>query len=87
MMQKNNGLDNTTLIAGFLFGLIAGVAAALFKPASSSEPITHQIGEATHLLRNKIESIAHIDPISESLAEGKAAARQRRAELGSGNRN
>lgn len=84
MTKENEGLDSTPLIAGFVLGLLAGVVAALFRTPSERQPIGQQISETGTLLRNKLEAITQADPISESLAEGKAAARQRRAELGRG---
>ena len=84
MKNQNEGLDTSTLIIGFIIGLLTGGIAALFRAPGKEQPLGQQISETSNLLRNKLESFAQSDPISESLAEGKAAARQRRAELGRG---
>jgi gas vesicle protein len=73
-------LDNGLLIWGFTFGLIFGAIVGLFK-APKRGAIRDQLVETGENLRHKIESAVPADPIAESLAEGKAAARRRQVEL------
>lgn len=81
MAQENHepGLDGGLLVSGFVIGLLVGAITALFNGGSRARQGLLETGET---LRDKIESIVPTDPIAESLAEGKAAARRRRAELG-----
>lgn len=81
MAQENHepGLDGGLLVSGFVIGLLVGVITALFNGGSRARQGLLETGET---LRDKLESIVPTDPIAESLAEGKAAARRRRAELG-----
>jgi gas vesicle protein len=79
--DSDNSLDSGLLIAGFALGMLVGGIAALFKAPKSGE-IRGQLAETGENLRNKIQSAVPADPIAESLAEGKAAARRRQAELG-----
>jgi len=81
MAQENHepGLDGDLLVSGFVIGLLVGAITALFNGGSRARQGLLETGET---LRDKLESIVPTDPIAESLAEGKAAARRRRAELG-----
>jgi gas vesicle protein len=79
--DSENSLDSGLLVVGFALGMIVGGIFALFKAPKSGE-IRGQIAETGENLRNKIQSAVPADPIAESLAEGKAAARRRQAELG-----
>lgn len=81
MAQENHepGLDGGLLVSGFVIGLLVGAITALFNGGSRARQGLLETGET---LRDKLESIVPTDPIAESLAEGKAAARRRRAELG-----
>lgn len=64
--------DNNTLFGGFVVGLLVGAGVAVFRgPRIRPQE-----------LRGSIEKAIPNDPIDESIAEGKAAARKRRAELG-----
>jgi hypothetical protein len=65
-----------------VIGLLVGGIGALFKAPKHVHISRSQLEETGHLLRSKVESIVPSDPIAESIAEGKAAARRRRAELG-----
>ncbi len=80
-MGDNNQLDNGMLFGGFIFGLIVGGVVALFRTPRSGSELRQQITDSGDNLRNKLES-AVSDPLAESMAEGKAAARRRRLELG-----
>lgn len=83
MTNRNDGLDSGLLFLGFLVGLLIGGVAALFKAPRNADQMRQQISDSSDALRNKLESaVSAADPLSESLAEGKAAAQRRRAELG-----
>ena len=84
MVGKNEsgGLDAGALIVGFVIGLIAGVVGTLFAAPQSGKATRRQIDQSRQNLRTRIESAVPVDPVEQSLAEGKAAARRRRAELG-----
>jgi hypothetical protein len=79
--NEDESLDSGLLVSGFVVGLLLGGVFALFR-APKKETIRQQLTETGENLRQKIESVVPADPIAESLAEGKAAARRRRAELG-----
>jgi len=80
--HKNGGsLDGGMLVSGFIIGLLTGGIFALFK-APRRGVLQQQLNETGENLRHKLESVIPADPIAESLAEGKAAAQHRRAELG-----
>ena len=64
------------LIGGFVIGLIVGGIAALFRTPRSGNDIRQQIAESGDKVRGKIESVIVNDPVAESMAEGKAAARR-----------
>ncbi len=80
--NQENRLDSGMLIGGFVIGLIVGGIAALFRTPRSGNDIRQQIAESGDKVRGKIESVIVNDPVAESMAEGKAAARRRRIELG-----
>lgn len=80
--NAENSLDSGLLIGGFIIGLIVGGVAALFRTSRSGTEVRQQIVESGDNIRGKIESAIVTDPVAESMAEGKAAARRRRAELG-----
>jgi gas vesicle protein len=76
-----DSLDSGVLVSGFIVGLLIGSIFALFR-APKKGVIRQQLTETGDNLRQRIEAAVPSDPIAESLAEGKAAARRRRAELG-----
>jgi gas vesicle protein len=73
------------LIVGLLLGLITGGLVALFKAPISGRQFREQVSESVATtgqnIRSTVESVVPSDPVAESLAAGKAAAR-RRAEFG-----
>ena len=83
---SNNSLDGGLLVLGLVVGLVAGGLAGLLNAPRSGRAMRTQISssvtETGESLRNTVERVAPSDPIGESIAEGKAAARRRRAELG-----
>ncbi|MEO8608535.1 MAG: YtxH domain-containing protein [Chloroflexota bacterium] len=79
--SETDSLDSGVLVSSFIIGLLIGGVFALFR-APNKGVIRQQLTETGGNLRQKIEAAVPSDPIAESLAEGKAAARRRRAELG-----
>lgn len=79
--DQDSSLDNGLLVSGFVFGLLVGGIFALFRTPKRGA-IRQQLTETGENLRQKLEAVVPADPIAESLAEGKEAARRRRAELG-----
>lgn len=81
-------LDGGLFLWGTLFGLLAGGIVTLLTAPKSGASFRRQlrgsVEQTTNTLRERAESIVPTDPVEESLAEGKAAARRRRAELGAG---
>ena len=80
--NQESGLNSGMLIGGFVIGLIVGGVAALFRTPRSGNDVRQQIAESGDNIRGKLESVIVSDPLAESMAEGKAAARRRRIELG-----
>ncbi|MBI1277094.1 MAG: hypothetical protein GC179_03105 [Anaerolineaceae bacterium] len=83
-MSENHDsrLDSGLLFGGFIIGLIVGGIAALFRTPRSGTDLRQQLAESGDSLRGKLESVIVSDQVAESMAEGKAAARARRLELG-----
>lgn len=79
-------LDGGLLVFGLFVGLIiGGIFGLLNAPRSGMATrgrITTSVNETSETLRTTVERVVPSDPIGESIAEGKAAARRRRAELG-----
>ena len=81
--DRPNELDTGWLLRGLTWGLVAGAIAALFFNPRSGHETRQHITESSQQLREKLEAnLKPIDPVAESLAEGKAAAQRRRSELG-----
>ena len=80
--NPENNLDSGLLFGGFVLGLFIGGIAALFRTPRSGTDLRQQLVASGDTLRGKLESAIVSDPVAESMAEGKAAARRRRAELG-----
>lgn len=80
--NQGNNIDSGLLLGGFVIGLIIGGIAALFRTPRSGTDVRQQLVESGDTIRGKIESVIVSDPLAESMAEGKAAARARRLELG-----
>ncbi len=78
MQTETASLDNGLLMGGFVIGLMVGIVTALF----SGTRLRPRLSESTEMLRDKLEAIKPVDPLTQSLEEGKAAARRRRTELG-----
>ena len=81
--NPNEGLDSGALAFGFILGAIIGGLLALFRTPQVGFLRSPQLAESGQALLEKIEStLKPADPIAESIAEGKEAARRRRVELG-----
>ena len=81
--MKNDRFDAGTFLIGTVMGLLFGGLIALFRAPRSGPETRRQITEAGQELRDQIEeAVTPADPVAESMAEGKAAARRRRTELG-----
>lgn len=83
MARKTEPLDAGALLLGTLIGMVAGSIAALFLTPRSGAENRRQITSTGHGIRQQLEeAVTPTDPLEESIAEGKAAARRRRLELG-----
>lgn len=92
--RQNNGLDDNTVFSGFILGLLVGSIVAIFRgPRIHLDKLSAMAAQATQTgrditlntgkeIRTKLEAAVPTDPINESIAEGKEAARRRRTELG-----
>lgn len=93
-----NTIDDDAAFSGFKLGLLAGALFALFSApririahllrnltatgAGLGDKLHQASNDAAKGLRDKLTSLTPGDPINASIAEGKAAARRRRTELG-----
>ena len=83
MSPKDEDLDAGALALGALMGMVLGGLIALFINPRSGAQTRRQIAASGQELREQLEeTIVPPDPLEESMAEGKAAARRRRAALG-----
>jgi gas vesicle protein len=84
--ETNDGLNGGSVFAGMLLGLVVGGVVTLFTAPKSGQAFRRQfsssVNETGQNLRAGIEAIVPTDPVAESMAEGKAAARRRLGELG-----
>jgi Na+/H+-dicarboxylate symporter len=83
---KQETINGTTLFWGLILGLLVGGIVALFKMPISGKVFRQQISKSVSAtgqnLRSTMESVVPTDPVAESLAAGKEAARRRRADFG-----
>ncbi len=81
--SPQNDIAPGWLLWGLFFGLLTGAVAALFAAPRRGAETRQQLTQGGQQLYEKIEAtVTPTDPIAQSLAEGKAAAQRRRAELG-----
>lgn len=80
--DQQRSIDLTALSWGLVIGFLAGALLTLFKAPRNVQGVRQQLDEAGTALLERIEAAIPADPIVQGLAEGKAAARRRRAELG-----
>jgi gas vesicle protein len=68
---------------GFIWGLLAGALVGLFSARRSGPETRRELSRSGQALVSRIEeTVTPPDPVAESMAAGKAAARRRRADLG-----
>jgi gas vesicle protein len=73
------------MLCGGVLGLIAGAVAALLWLPKSIVRLRHEATQAMENAQRDLRARAEAavtDPVNASIAEGKAAARRRRRELG-----
>lgn len=76
-------LDGGLIVVGMVIGMVTGGLVALFTAPKSGRAFREQVSETVSETGQQIRStVTPPDPVAESMAEGKAAARRRRAELG-----
>lgn len=76
-------VDGESLLWGFVWGLLLGGLVGLFLIPRSGVENRRQLIASSRQIRQQLEDVVTpTDPVAESIAEGKAAARRRRAELG-----
>jgi gas vesicle protein len=77
-----------SFVCSGVIGLVAGLVAALWYLPSSGkhlrESLLRAVRRTTRNLQTQVDSAMPSDPVAESIAQGKAAARRRRDELGLG---
>lgn len=84
-MANNRPVDEGSMFSGFFYGVLIGSVVALFRGPRirvrkpDLEQTRKQLKEVGETIR---ETAMPPDPVDKSMAEGKAAARRRRAELG-----
>lgn len=74
--------DNGMIVFGIILGVVVGGLIALFKSPTSGILLNRQIGVPGQGVRSTLSAVIPRDPVAESMAEGKAAARRRMTELG-----
>jgi len=80
--REPGGLDSSAIGWGFVIGMLLGGIGALFKAPKRLFLNRERLAETGQSLRSKLEAVAPSDPVADSIAEGKAAAQRRRAQLG-----
>lgn len=87
--QQSAQIDNGAFMLGTVIGLVIGALAALWYAPLSGRRLwrilTAAVDRTAQSARTQADVLNRslmIDPVAQSLAEGKAAARRRRAALG-----
>lgn len=79
--------DDEKVWSGFWFGLVAGSLFALFRgPRLRTGGVRETLSGAKDKARDALESLAPVDPLTDSIRRGKEAARQRQMMLEFGRR-
>lgn len=78
-MKRTEGVHVGRFTFGLLLGMFLGGLVALFRVRRSGAEMRDSLGEG---LREIEGAITATDPVSESIAEGKAAAQRRRSAMG-----
>ena len=82
--------DDNVMFSGFALGMFVGALIALFKAPrlklnqliKSNPDKADSVTDKANKRTNLITALTSVDPIEESIAQGKKAARRRRTELG-----
>lgn len=89
LVQRSVQVDSGAFMLGTLIGLVIGALMALwYAPVSGGRLrriLTTAVDRTTRAARTQAEVLNQslsVDPVAQSVAEGKAAARRRRAALG-----
>jgi gas vesicle protein len=80
--ERLNDIDGRMLAFGVVLGMVVGGILTLFTAPRRTKDVGQAMTTLTERARVKIETAAPSDPIEESFAVGRAAARRRREELG-----
>lgn len=86
--SKTERIDQASFQFGVILGLLIGGIVALFTLPKSGRALRLILKQdavvTTERLRARVEQVLPADPIAQSIAEGKAAARRYRRVLESG---
>lgn len=75
-------VDSGMLAFGVVLGMFVGGVVALLTAPRRKGSARHALATLTERAKGRIETAVPADPVEESLAVGRAAARRRREELG-----
>jgi gas vesicle protein len=79
---RNERESNGSAIWGFVLGLLIGGFAALLGAPQSNKTMGQRVKRLSQTGHEKLENVTPADPLADSIAMGKAAARRRLEELG-----
>ncbi|MDX2140435.1 MAG: YtxH domain-containing protein [Chloroflexota bacterium] len=75
-----------SFIWGSIVGLVVGTITALFTLPKSGRALRQQMSataqETSRAIQQRVETAVPSDPVADSIAQGKAAARRRMDDLG-----
>lgn len=74
MRERAEQIDPGLIVLGFVIGCLAGAAVALFNAPRSGAATRQQLFGSGQALQH---AVMPTDPVAESMAAGKAAARRR----------
>ena len=87
-MANKRRVDEDSMLSGFIYGLVIGAVVAIFRMPRlrlkdfDLDQTRAQLKDMSDSVREGVENAIPPDPVDKSMAEGKAAARRRRQELG-----
>ncbi|MFN8379050.1 MAG: YtxH domain-containing protein [Anaerolineae bacterium] len=80
--ERNFRVDGLWMAWGLVLGLLTGAGLSLwFAPRSGANFrswVSEGVRQTATTVRSRIEEVVPVDPVAQSLAEGKEAARKRR---------
>lgn len=77
------GIDGLWVLRGTIWGCLLGAMIGLFVARRSGPVMRQELARTGQTLANRLEeTLVPGDPLSDSIAQGKAAARRRRSDLG-----